>query len=810
MSPARQTKVLLVDDQPENLLALEAVLRPLGLATVRATSGEEALRRLLHDDFAVILLDVQMPQMDGFETAQFIKQRERTQHIPIIFLTAIDKERQQVFRGYSVGAVDYLFKPYEPEVLRSKVAIFVDLYEKTSALRESEERFRTAFGNAPMGIGLISSEGRWVQVNRSLCEMLGYSEEELVGKRPWELSHPKERAADRRDLEQILSGKTRNYQLERRYIHKQGDELHVLLNMSLSHDAGGDPQGGIWQVVDLTGRRQAETERAERLRQQAARAEAEAVAETIRKIQRITDAALEHLALDDLLRELVADICEVLAVDAATIYLVADEEEKLTVGAVHGADDVAAEVPREGSLAGHVASTGQVALVPPAPFDLGSERLKTAIAVPLAVEGRVGGVLQVGRFARERTFTPEEDSLLQVLASRVALAIEHARLYARELGIVETLQRSLLPERLPELPGLMTAAKYMPGGRGADVGGDWFDAVALDGGRLGLAMGDVVGHGIGAAALMGQLRNALRAYAFDGNEPGAVVEKLDRLLQNLEAGKMATLLYMVIEPDLGSLTFASAGHLPPLIVGPDGEASYIEGGRSLPLGVMPSIDYPEATVAIEPGSMILLYTDGLVEERGVSIDAGLDALREAAAGGPSDPEQLCEHVVSKLLAHRPATDDIAVLALRTVPLSQERVHIDLPTNPRALAVLRRTVARWLESIGASREEAGDIQIACHEASSNAMEHAYHFREATIDFDAEYDGERVLVTVADEGGWREPREDDRGRGLDLIRALMDSVEIETNETGTTVRMAKALAGGSRNGRTPRGKQAAVRG
>ncbi|MEA2451084.1 MAG: hypothetical protein QOG63_3016, partial [Thermoleophilaceae bacterium] len=128
MTPRRVASVLLVDDQPENLLALEAVLKPLGLRTVRATSGEEALRKLLHDDFAAILLDVQMPGMDGFETAGMIKMRERTQHIPIIFLTAIDKERQQVFRGYSVGAVDYLFKPFDPDVLRSKVGVFVDLY----------------------------------------------------------------------------------------------------------------------------------------------------------------------------------------------------------------------------------------------------------------------------------------------------------------------------------------------------------------------------------------------------------------------------------------------------------------------------------------------------------------------------------------------------------------------------------------------------------------------------------------------------------------------------------------------------------
>jgi anti-sigma regulatory factor (Ser/Thr protein kinase) len=332
----------------------------------------------------------------------------------------------------------------------------------------------------------------------------------------------------------------------------------------------------------------------------------------------------------------------------------------------------------------------------------------------------------------------------------------------------------------------------MPGGPGADVGGDWYDAVSLDGGRLGIAMGDVVGHGIGAAALMGQLRNALRAYALDGNSPAQVVEKLDRLVQNLEAGRMATLLYMVIAPDLGSVEFASAGHLPPLVLGPDGKAEYLEGGRTLPLGVMPSAEYPQADAELEPGSTIVLYTDGLVEERGASIDRGLDALKDAVAGGPIEPEALCDHIVSSLLAERLATDDIAVLTVRTEPLSPERLHLDLPANPKALGTLRRTVGRWLEPLGASDVESNDIQVSCHEACSNAMEHGYRFREATVDVNAEFDGSEVVVTVADSGGWREQRDDDRGRGLDLIRALMDSVEVEPGPEGTIVRMRKRLA------------------
>jgi anti-sigma regulatory factor (Ser/Thr protein kinase) len=161
-------------------------------------------------------------------------------------------------------------------------------------------------------------------------------------------------------------------------------------------------------------------------------------------------------------------------------------------------------------------------------------------------------------------------------------------------------------------------------------------------------------------------------------------------------------------------------------------------------------------------------------------------------GGPTEPEELCDHIVATLLASRPASDDIAVLAVRTVPMSAERLHLELPTNPKALGTLRRTVGRWLEPIGASTVESNDIQVSCHEACSNAMEHGYRFRDAVIDVDAEFDGEHVQLTVSDSGSWREKRDSDRGRGLELIRALMDEVEVAAGEDGTVVRMRKRLA------------------
>lgn len=795
---SRRANVLIVDDQPENLLALRAVLDPLSLNVIEAGSGEEALKRLLHDDFAVILLDVQMPELDGFETAELIKRRSKTQDIPIIFLTAIDKEQQKVFRGYSVGAVDYMFKPFDPEVLRSKVSIFVDLYEKSQRLQESEERFRAAFVNAPIGIGLIDTDGCWLQVNKALCDIVGRGQSDLVGEGFTGVLVPEDRPKAQADMEKMLAGERVAYQSERQYLHSDGFSVDVLVSVSLARDADAQPLNFVVQVLDMTERKRAERERAERLEEQAARAEAEAVAETIQHLQRITDVALRHLSLDDLLRGLLAEISDILEVEGAAIGLLDTTGNTLVIEATYG---YAQTVERGFRVAlgegftGRIAATGQPAVIataagiePLEPF-LREAGIGALMGVPLRTEGRTIGVLHVGT-KRSREFSQEDTSLLQLAADRAALAIEHARSYERERGVVETLQRSLIPEQLPRLPGLEMAARYQPGGPRADVGGDWYDAIALEGGQVGLAMGDVVGHGLEAASLMGQLRNALRAYALEEHPPGIVVEKLDTLVQSLEQGRMATLLYLVVDADLSRATFASAGHLPPLLVGPDGEARFVEEAASVPLGVMPG-GYNEAVVDIEPGSTLVLYTDGLVEERGEPIDDGLERLRQAVINGPDDPEELCDSVLAAMGRSDRAADDVAMFVLRTVAVEVEEMTLELSTQPRALTGLRRTLGRWLEAAGASMEESQDIRMAAHEAACNSMEHAYGFEEATFKLDASRNNGEVRIVVRDTGGWREPRKSDRGRGLDLMRALMDEVELEAGDDGTTVRMKRKI-------------------
>jgi PAS domain S-box-containing protein len=770
------------------------VLEPLGREVVTAPSGEEALKSLLQDDYSVIVMDVRMPGLDGFQTVELIKRRERHEDTAIIFLTAGDADADQVTRGYSAGAVDYMLKPVDPDMLRSKVAMLLELQQKSAELRASEERFRAAFEGAPIGMGLSTVSGRWIEVNDALCELLGRSQTQLLRQPLWDLVHPSDREEERDAVRRLLRDRPLFDQSEKRFVRPDGEVVHAIVSVSLTADSNDRPQGYIWQVVDVTEQRQAEAERA-------ARTEAEAVVQTIGKLQQVTEAALAHLELDELLEVLVERVGEVFGADVVRILLRDHaDEQRFTVGAAAGLDvEPGTDVEIWGALQEVVERGTPVTLQELPPGTALDPTIETAevsslMAAPLVIKGKVAGVVEVG--SREaRGFTLEDESLLILMADRAGLAIEHARAYERELSNVELLQRSLLPDKLPEIDGIQVAARYLPGG--GNVGGDWYDALPLEGGRVGVAMGDVVGHGIGAAALMGQLRHAMRAYALEGHSPAGVLDRLDRVVRSLEGGQMATLLYLVMEEDHGTVSFASAGHVPPLVISPEGEAEYMVTAPNPPLGVFESPQHTEKRTKLAPGSTIVLYTDGLVEERGVSIDQGLEALRLAASQDSCHPDELCERLVAAMLAIHPANDDIAVLALRALPAAPPPLHLEMLSDPTKLGQMRRDLGSWLREAGAPGEVVEVIQMACHEACSNAIEHGYSFGDGVLWVDAELHEGRVVLTVRDKGHWIERGDDGppryRGNGLPLMNALMDSVELtHKNGDGTAVRMSRSLS------------------
>ena len=226
------------------------------------------------------------------------------------------------------------------------------------------------------------------------------------------------------------------------------------------------------------------------------------------------------------------------------------------------------------------------------------------------------------------------------------------------------LQRSLLPQAMPEVPGLELAWRYLPGAAGTNVGGDWYDVIPTSGGAVALVIGDVMGRGLLAAAVMGQLRAIARAHVDDDVAPSEIVSGLDIALERLAPDQITTVLVALLDPDSRSLTVASAGHLPPLLVGTDGSASFLELMQGPPLGAG-ARSYRQSTCTLPEGALLLLYTDGLVESRDVAVDVGLDLLRGTAAGS-TDADDLCDRVLRGLGRDQAHEDDTALLAVALV------------------------------------------------------------------------------------------------------------------------------------------------
>ncbi len=416
---------------------------------------------------------------------------------------------------------------------------------------------------------------------------------------------------------------------------------------------------------------------------------------------------------------------------------------------------------------------------------------ESLLLVPLVAERRVNGLLTAS-WAEARSLTPDELSFVVALAGQAGQALERAAHFESEQTIAATLQRSVLPTTLPRVDGIELASRYLPGTAELNVGGDWFDAIPMSDGRLGIAVGDVVGKGVHAAATMAQLRNALRAFSLDRMKPSSTLARLNRLAEEVLDTAFATLVYAVVDPETLVCRYTSAGHPPPLALFPDGRVELLEGGRGLPLGTGSNARYRQDVVELPAGTVLVLYTDGLVERRGESIDVGFDELRAAALAGPREPEQLVEHILESMIGSREREDDIAILAVRVFAVAPRELDLRLPNATGSLDVVRDALRVWLGGVPTRRAEAEEIVLAAWEACANAIEHARDPGRDLVRLVATVADSRVRVVVEDSGRWS-PQEDrpDRGLGLQLMRTLMSSVEIETGSDGTRVTLERAL-------------------
>jgi PAS domain S-box-containing protein len=742
--------VLLVDDRPENLLALTAVLEPLEVRLVTAGSGEEALRALLGEDFAVVLLDVQMPGMDGFETAGYIRGRERSARTPIIFLTAVSTDISQVLRGYEAGGVDYVLKPFDPVVLRSKVAVFAELERHRRGRERADELLRRAWDSAPTGVALVDADGLIVQVNPALAALLADAAD--IGSAIADRFHADDRPAVVGLCQRVLvSGEPSAADL--RVALDDDGAVPVAVVASPVRDTHGDAHSLLLQVEDLRERRRAEAALERAAAERAARDEAEALAARLARVAAITD-GLDAMALSELVQELCRRLHEVLGARGAAVRVL-DPGGAVVADAERGSAETAGRALRAAIVEGR----GPVAL------DDGT------LAVPLRAAGELFGAVAIGG-GNGTTPVGQREALVAHAAERAALIIRRALLLEREQHVASTLQHDLLPQTLPELPGVSLAAHFRAGGHGIEVGGDWYDVIPLAGGRVGLVVGDVAGRGVAAAARMGQLRSVARAYALEGHSPAAFAQRMNVYHRALSPDDLTTIVYAVIEPDRGRLSFVNAGHPPPLLVPARGAPVLLEGVTP-PLGVSDLPVHPETVVEFPPDAAIVLYTDGLVERRGEGVDVGLKRLLGAARGSRDGLEALRDRVIESCLGPSSGDDDVTALFVRAEPEIGPSAQFTLSPDGEALGALRRMLRRWLAEAGASPDDVAAVTMAANEAWENAIEHAHAFAPVPISVAFERREDEVFITTHDAGGTASGESDpDRGRGLALMQALMD--------------------------------------
>jgi serine phosphatase RsbU (regulator of sigma subunit)/anti-sigma regulatory factor (Ser/Thr protein kinase) len=513
------------------------------------------------------------------------------------------------------------------------------------------------------------------------------------------------------------------------------------------------------------------------------------------RLQQTMAALSNAVASSDVADVVIAAALEATDASSAVVYELVDERQVLVRLAASGLSEQSEEYPPEVSLEespalARVVRRGGSWFQPP--DSPGSTSARPRIAIPLVSGRNTVGVLELG-WAQPVTLDDEDRRFLRTLASQGAQALDRARHFESERSIAETLQRSVLPSALPRVAGMQIAARYLPGTQGVNIGGDWFDAVELRDGRVGLVVGDVVGKGVQAAANMGQLRNALRAISVERLKPPSALARLDRLAGDGLDTTFATVVYAVFDSKAGVLRHSSAGHPPPVVAFPDGRVELLEGGRGLPIGTGLGPKYRQSVVELPAGSIVLLYTDGLVERRGGSIDEGIDALVAAMRDGPSDAEQLLEHVVDTLVEGAgQRADDIAILAARFLPVAPQALDLEVASRERSLQLVRDAIRTWLEGTELSRGDSEALLLAVWEVCANAIEHAAEPLEEVVRIRASVDESRIRIIVEDTGRFApvEARPN-RGLGLLLTEELSSELEITTSGRGTRVALEKAL-------------------
>ncbi len=536
--------------------------------------------------------------------------------------------------------------------------------------------------------------------------------------------------------------------------------------------------------------------------EQDARAALQVVAERLDRLHRVAAALAKAVTVPDALNVILGEGIVASEAVAGVVGLVAEDGETIEIVASRGYPEPTIRAWRSFSVnrrlpLSDVVRTGRAFFCESQaerdarwPTFAGVGASNAFVALPLAVRGTVRGAVALS-FGGERSFSPEEQELLLTIARQCAQALERARLYEHEHAIAVAVQRSLLPRDVAVSDEVAVAVRYLPASPGLEIGGDWYDVMRLGPRELMIAIGDVVGHGLHAAATMGQLRNATRAYALESSSPAEIVSRLNAFVSRFPDGEFSTLFVGRLDLEQRVLEYTNAGHPPPLLRRPDGETAWLEDARTFPIGVETGSEFLSATVELEPGTLLFMYTDGLVERRTRSLEEGLATLRAVIEESADDPEQLLEEVIEGVVDDGAEhADDIAMVTFRFLP--EPGLQLQLGRDAEDAGEMRARLHDWLVQAGASEDEIFDVTLACSEAFANAIEHPLGAADSSVHVDGAVSNGVLTIAVRDHGGWREHRSrEEGGLGLPLMHSLMTSVDVKRRPEGTTVVLRRRL-------------------
>ena len=755
--PTAPARVLVADDNADMREYLGRLLKDAGYRVEAVADGRAALAAIRTEAPDLVVSDVMMPRLDGLRLVAELRADPGTATVPVLLLSARAGQEASI-EGLEAGADDYLVKPFTAAELLARVRTSLDL----ARLRNRHARWRAALiDSLREGFFVCDEQGDVIEINSAFTDILGYGPEEL----PYRLPHPwwPDPGSDPEAHRQVsdafaeLLGRERGTHTVP-VTHRDGHRLWVAAAFNRVQDPDTGRRVIVGTFRDVTSERRA-------VQRETALA---ALSMRLAEAASLPDAL--GAALFELRRVWQADtVLAAVFPEGGTPTLTATDPELDWDGLPTGRRDTLA------------ALRGQPPLAPVADRPDGAGIVLEHPQGPL--------VLWIDPGERQ-PFTEQDHLLLSLLAGRLAQGLTRAHQIDQQRETAIALQRAILgPARLPD--GF--AVRYEPAARPLEVGGDWYDTVALPGGRIGIVVGDCVGRGLKAATVMGQLRSACRALLLQDASPARTLTALDRFAADIPGAVCTTAFCGVLDPATGHLVYSSAGHPPGILTHPDGTTLLLQDGRALPLAVRVGVARPEAQCAMPPRSTLLLYTDGLVERRRRPLSEGIEQASSAVQDGRAIPvDELATGVMAGLAPDGGYDDDVALLLYRhPAPLD-----VSFPAESEQLAPVRKALRGWLDQCGLPAQTVQNVLVAAGEACANAIEHGHRDAPgAQIRLRAAATVADLRLTVVDTGHWKVPQPEanaHRGRGVALMNALMQQVTITPGSAGTTVDMHTRIA------------------